>query len=161
MADRHELQAAVAAALAGVEEPELRRSVVELGLLQDVAVDGRTAVVAMAVPLPGDDTRAELTRRVVEAAACVPGVKRVEVDIRDMDDDEVKAVAAVLKGIAPPNPLQVVDAAAAHARPAPRVNPFVDARTRVLAVASGKGGVGKSSVTVNLAVALAQRGRRV
>ncbi|HEX9505470.1 MAG TPA: Mrp/NBP35 family ATP-binding protein [Acidimicrobiia bacterium] len=161
MADRHELQAAVAAALAGVEEPELRRSVVELGLLQGVAVDGRTAVVAMAVPLPGDDTRAELTRRVVEAAACVPGVKRVEVDIRDMDDDEVKAVAAVLKGIAPPNPLQVVDAAAAHARPAPRVNPFVDARTRVLAVASGKGGVGKSSVTVNLAVALAQRGRRV
>jgi ATP-binding protein involved in chromosome partitioning len=161
MADRHELQTAVAAALAGVEEPELRRSVVELGLLQGVAVDGRTAVVALAVPLPGDETRAELTRRVIEVAARVPGIERVDVDIRDMEEEEVKAVAAVLKGIAPPNPLQVVDAAAADARPVPRVNPFVDSRTRVLAVASGKGGVGKSSVTVNLAVALAKRGKRV
>jgi ATP-binding protein involved in chromosome partitioning len=169
MADQHELQAALAAALTGLEEPELRRSVVELGLVKGVAVDGRTAVVALAVPLPGDETRAVLRRRVIQAAGNVPGIERVDVDIRDMDDAEVQAVAAILKGIAPPappNPLAVVDAARAeHAAPrasaAPRVNPFVDSRTRVLAVASGKGGVGKSSVTVNLAVALAARGRRV
>ncbi|HEX5586926.1 MAG TPA: Mrp/NBP35 family ATP-binding protein, partial [Acidimicrobiia bacterium] len=60
----------------------------------------------------------------------------------------------------PPNPLQVRDAAAKPAS-TPRVNPFTDNRTRVIAVASGKGGVGKSSVTTNLAVALAQRGHRV
>ncbi|HXY93253.1 MAG TPA: Mrp/NBP35 family ATP-binding protein, partial [Acidimicrobiia bacterium] len=58
-------------------------------------------------------------------------------------------------------PLRVVDAAAGPAAPAPRPNPFADARTRVLAIASGKGGVGKSSVTTNLAVALANRGHAV
>ncbi len=127
-----------------------------------VAVDGRTAVVALAVPLPGDESRAELTRRVVEAVGRVPGIERVDVDIRDMDDDEIVALAALLKGVAPPNPLQVVDASQAGQRsPAPRVNPFTDARTRVLAISSGKGGVGKSSVTTNLSVALADRGLRV
>src|SRR6185295_13434725 len=142
------------------EEPELRRSIVELGMVQGVAVDGRTAVVALAAPLPGDAPRAELSRRVVEAVGQVPGIERVDVDVRDMDDDEIVALGRLLKGVAPPNPLQVVDAAAAR-QPPERVNPFTDSRTRVLAVSSGKGGVGKSSVTTNLAVALADRGRRV
>jgi ATP-binding protein involved in chromosome partitioning len=150
----------VQAALAAVEEPELRRSIVELGMVQGVAVDGRTAVVALAVPLPGEAPRAELSRRVVEAVGRVPGIERVDVDVRDMDDDEIVALGRLLKGAAPRNPLQVVDAAAAQ-QPPPRVNPFTDSRTRVLAVSSGKGGVGKSSVTTNLAVALADRGRRV
>ena len=150
----------VQAALAAVEEPELRRSIVELGMVQGVAVDGRTAVVALAAPLPGDAPRAELSRRVVEAVGQVPGIERVDVDVRDMDDDEIVALGRLLKGVAPPNPLQVVDAAAAR-QPPERVNPFTDSRTRVLGVSSGKGGVGKSSVTTNLAVALADRGRRV
>ena len=150
----------VQAALAAVEEPELRRSIVELGMVQGVAVDGKTAVVALAVPLPGDAARAELSRRVVEAVGQVPGIERVDVDIRDMDDDEVVALGRLLKGAAPPNPLQVVDANARPAAP-PRVNPFTDSRTRVLAISSGKGGVGKSSVTTNLSVALADRGLRV
>jgi ATP-binding protein involved in chromosome partitioning len=152
----------VQGALAAVEEPELRRSIVELGLLQGVAVDGTTAVVALAVPLPGEESRAELTRRVVEAVGRVPGIERVDVDVRDMDDEEIKALAALLKGVAPPSPLEVVDASQAGQRSsAPRVNPFTDSRTRVLAISSGKGGVGKSSVTTNLSVALAERGHRV
>ena len=152
----------VQGALATVEEPELRRSIVELGLLQGVAVDGTTAVVALAVPLPGDESRAELTRRVIEAVGQVAGIERVDVDIRDMHDDEILALAALLKGVAPPNPLQVVDASQAGLRSAaPKVNPFTDSRTRVLAISSGKGGVGKSSVTTNLSVALAERGHRV
>jgi ATP-binding protein involved in chromosome partitioning len=152
----------VQAALAAVEEPELRRSIVELGMVQGVAVDGKTAVVALAVPLPGDATRAELSRRVVEAVGQVPGIDRVDVDLRDMDDDEVVALARLLKGVPPVNPLQVVDASqAGQQATAPRVNPFTDSRTRVLAISSGKGGVGKSSVTTNLSVALADRGHRV
>ena len=150
----------VLSALEAVDEPELQRSIVGLGMVVGVAVDGRACVVAVALPLPGEATRIELTRNIVLAAGSVDGIDRVDVDVRDMSDAELQAVAAVLKGVAPPNPLQVRDANAATTAE-PRVNPFTDSRTRVIAVASGKGGVGKSSVTTNLAIALAQRGMRV
>jgi ATP-binding protein involved in chromosome partitioning len=150
----------IRSALEAVDEPELERSIVELGMVKGIASDDRTCVVALALPLPGEATGIELTRRIVLAAGSVEGVDRVDVDVRDMTDDELQGVAAVLKGEAPPNPLQVRDANAAG-RPAARVNPFTDNRTRVVAIASGKGGVGKSSVTTNLAVALAQREKRV
>ncbi len=154
--------AAIRTALEAVEDPELRRSIVELGMVQGVALDGGNAVIALASALPGDEARAELVRRVVGAVGAVEGVDRVDVDVRDMRDDELRAVANVLKGVTP-DPLRVVDASRAgqDAAPAPRPNPFTDARTRVIAIASGKGGVGKSSVTTNLAIALADRGHRV
>ena len=172
MASDGALEAQVRQALAAVEEPELRRPLAELGMVQGLALDGRTAVVALAAPLPGDSSRAEISRRVVEAVGAVAGIDRVDVDIRDMTDDEVVACARVLKGEAPPNPLAVVDAGSlsgggpgggheGHGHGPARNNPFTDSRTRVLAVASGKGGVGKSSVTTNLAVALAERGHTV
>src|ERR1043165_5584195 len=102
----------VQAALAAVEEPELRRSIVELGMVQGVAVDGTTAVVAVAVPLPGDESRAELRRRIIETVGQVAGIERVDLDVRDMTETELVALARLLKG-APPasppsNPLQVV-----------------------------------------------------
>jgi ATP-binding protein involved in chromosome partitioning len=156
------VDAAVLEALRGVEDPELLRPIGELGLVQGVAVDGATAVVALALPIPDEAIRDELVRRVTDAGLTVEGIDRVEVDARAMRDDELPAVARVLKGEPPLDPLQVVDAAVAErAASRPRTNPFVDARTRVLAISSGKGGVGKSSVTTNLSIALAQRGHRV
>jgi ATP-binding protein involved in chromosome partitioning len=154
------VEADVRTALSRVEEPELRRSVTDLRMVREVSRKGKRVMVSLALPLPGDESRAELRRRVIEAVAEVPGVDRVDVDLRDMDDAELRATADILKGVTP-NPLQVLDASAAPRAPEPRVNPFTDTRTRVLAIASGKGGVGKSSVTTNLSIALAQRGQRV
>ncbi|MEX0666208.1 MAG: Mrp/NBP35 family ATP-binding protein [Acidimicrobiia bacterium] len=161
---RHEpvAEAAVRAAIADLDEPRLHHPIGELGIVQGVAVDGSTAVVALAEPLPSSPVWNELVRRVEVAVGALPGIERVDVDVREMTDDEKVAAARVLKGEAPPDPLAVVDAAAAQ-KPGSRarVNPFTDARTRVLAIASGKGGVGKSSVTTNLSIALAERGRDV
>ena len=165
MASDGALEAQVRQALVGVEEPELRRPLTELGMVHGMAVDGATVVVHLAAPLPGDSSRAEIRHRVVAAVGAVPGVERVDVEIRAMNPDEVVACARVLTGEAPPNPLQVVDASAAlsddHGHATARPNPFTDSRTRVIAVSSGKGGVGKSSVTTNLAVSLAARGHAV
>ena len=155
-------ETAVREALAAVDEPELRRSIIELGLVQGIAVDGSTVVVALALPLPDRGTWSELEQRVRTRLLALDGVERVDVDLREMTDDELPRVARVLKGEPEPDPLAVVDAqTAAQQGPRARVNPFTDARTRVLAIASGKGGVGKSSVTTNLSIALAQRDKRV
>ena len=153
----------VRSALAGVEEPELRYSMVALGMVTGVAVDGDTAVVAVALPLAGDERAQAVHGAVAEAVLAATDAQRVEVDLREMTDDEKQSAARVLKGqvpAKPANPLAVVDAHAAHQVP-PRRNPFTDSATRVLAIASGKGGVGKSTVTTNLSIALAQRGHRV
>ena len=74
-------------------------------------------MVAVAVPLPGDASRAELRRRVVEAVGRCRASTRVDVDVRDMDEDEVVALARLLKGAPPANPLQVVDASQAVSAP--------------------------------------------
>src|SRR5205807_2193321 len=111
-------------------------------------------VVAIAEPLPARSPDA-LVERVRDAVGSVAGIERVDVDVREMTDEEKAATARVVKGEPPADPLQVVDASASRQPGArPRVNPFTDARTRIIAVASGKGGVGKSSVTTNLSIAL-------
>ena len=152
--------AAVEAALAGVVEPELGWSIVDLGMVAGLAIDGGMVAIALAVPLAGDDRSDRLRALCVEAVLAATGAERVEVDVREMTVEEQQHCARTLRDEPPPNPLRILDVNAPPPPPTRR-NPFLDTRTRILAVSSGKGGVGKSSVTTNLAIALAQRGHRV
>jgi ATP-binding protein involved in chromosome partitioning len=139
------LEDRVWAALRVVEDPELRRSVVDLGMIGSVAVDGGTVTVEVRLTVAGCPLKAEIQRRVGDALESVPGVETARVTMDAMSDEERAALrSGVAGGIARPSPFAEEDAG-----------------TTVIAVASGKGGVGKSSVTANLAVALAVRGHSV
>ncbi|MEO9237895.1 MAG: Mrp/NBP35 family ATP-binding protein [Jatrophihabitantaceae bacterium] len=142
-----DLSAAIRTALAGVQDPEIRRPITELGMVEQVSVnpDG-LATVRVLLTVSGCPMRERLTTDVTAAVAAVPGVSSVQVDLGVMTDAQRTELRTKLRGDNPVNEI-----------------PFAQpgSRTRVYAVASGKGGVGKSSVTVNLAVALAQRGLQV
>ena len=144
-------EAAVLEALRPVEDPELHQSIVDLDMVKGVEIDGGRVAVTVSLTVAGCPLQTEIRQRVTNAVQPLEGVESVDIDLTVMSDEQRQAVASRLRQQAP---------AAADGKPA-RVNPFTDARTRVLAVASGKGGVGKSSVTTNLAVALARRGQRV
>jgi ATP-binding protein involved in chromosome partitioning len=137
-------------ALRPVEDPELHRSIVDLDMVRGVDVDGGTVKVTVALTVAGCPLRSEITRRVTEAVTPLDGVGSVDVDLTVMTDQERETLAGRLRH----------EHAGGDGQPV-RVNPFTDSATRVIAIASGKGGVGKSSVTTNLAVSLAQRGKNV
>jgi ATP-binding protein involved in chromosome partitioning len=138
---------AVRAALDGVHDPEINRPITELGMVKDVTVaeDGSVGV-AVWLTVAGCPMRDTITSRVSAAVSAVPGVRDVQVELDVMSDAQRTALRRQLRGSAEE----------------PRI-PFAEpgSLTRVYCVASGKGGVGKSSVTVNLAAAMAQRGLSV
>jgi ATP-binding protein involved in chromosome partitioning len=113
----------------------------------------------VALTIAGCPLRAEITNRVNGAVAALDGVDAVDLDFTVMTDDERAALRTMLHG----DPAATAGSQQAHGHAEGRAIPFADpgSRTRVLLVASGKGGVGKSSVTTNLSVALARRGRDV
>jgi ATP-binding protein involved in chromosome partitioning len=137
----------VMAALATVDDPEIRRPITELDMVRSVRIapDGAVAVEVL-LTVSGCPLRDEITRRVTGAVSQVPGVTSVAVELGVMSDEQRRAMTSRLRGGQPEKEIP-------FAKPG--------SLTKVFAVASGKGGVGKSSVTVNLAAAMAASGRSV
>jgi ATP-binding protein involved in chromosome partitioning len=139
-------EADVMAVLRGVIDPELGANIVDLGMAKGAKVDPSGAVrVTIGLTTAGCPLRAQIQRDTKTRIASMPGVASVDIDWTELTAEEKARTMAVARR-------QVADRAPDTAIPA---------RARVLAVASGKGGVGKSSVTVNVAAALARLGYRV
>ena len=138
----------VTQALAGVNDPEIHRPITELGMVKDVqvAADG-TVRVDVWLTVSGCPLRDTITREVTGAVSKLPGVRRVQVELDVMSEEQRRELQSKLRG----------------GGKAEREIPFAQpgSLTNVYAIASGKGGVGKSSVTVNLAAALAAAGQQV
>jgi ATP-binding protein involved in chromosome partitioning len=138
----------VTVALASVRDPEIRRPVTELGMVKDVRIDpGGLVTVGIYLTVSGCPLRETITRDVTAAVSPLDGVTGVRVEMDVMSPEQRKDLQELLRGPGR------VENEIPFAKPG--------SLTRVYAVASGKGGVGKSSLTVNLAVALAARGRSV
>jgi len=150
---------AVIDALRPVQDPELRRSVVDLDMVRDITVDGGTVALTVALTTPGYPLRNEIERRVMDAVTALDGVDGVTLEFTSMTDEERAALRKRLHG----DPAATAGSQPTQGHSEGRTIPFADpsSKTRVLLIASGKGGVGKSSVTTNLSIALAQRGRSV
>ena len=146
-------------ALRPVQDPELHRSVVDLGMVREITIDGTHVNVVVALTIAGCPLRAEIDRRVREAVVELDGVESAQPEFTVMTDEERAKVREFMQG----NPAGTAGSQAASGHAEGRTIPFADpaSKTRVLLIASGKGGVGKSSVTTNLSVALAQRGHSV
>ncbi len=143
----HPLSAAVLGALATVNDPEIHKPITELDMVQavEIAADGSCRVRVL-LTVAGCPMRDRIIRDVTAAVSAVEGITSVQVDLGVMSDEQRKALSTRLRGGTP-------DKEVPFAQPG--------SLTRVYAVASGKGGVGKSSVTVNLAAAMAASGLKV
>ncbi|GAA3722526.1 ATP-binding protein involved in chromosome partitioning [Spinactinospora alkalitolerans] len=137
----------VTAALATVQDPEIHRPITDLDMVKSVEIgDGGVVHVGIFLTVAGCPMKGRIEKDVTEAVSKVDGVTRVAVELDVMSDEQRKALQTKLRG-----------------GQAEKEIPFAkpNSLTKVFAVASGKGGVGKSSVTVNLAAAMAAEGHKV
>jgi ATP-binding protein involved in chromosome partitioning len=140
-------EAQVREALRSVLDPEIGRPIEDLGMLDRIEVDGGLVRVHVLLTIAGCPLQERITSDVTNALTPL-GVERVDVQMSPMSEEQRAALVGTLRG---------------GQAGAPQQQPsfFTDGSTTVIAVASGKGGVGKSSVTVNVAAALAAEGHRV
>ena len=147
-------------ALRPVQDPELHRSIVDLGMVRqvDIGDDGNVAVL-VALTVPGCPLKSEIRHRVDTAVLALAGVNGVGVEFTVMTDADREELRRNLHG----DPAASAGSGPSHGHAEGRAVPFAQpgSRTRPLLISSGKGGVGKSTVTANLAVALAARGHSV
>ncbi|AGF72144.1 putative ATP-binding protein [Corynebacterium halotolerans YIM 70093 = DSM 44683] len=139
-------ESAVRSALSRVEDPEIGKPITELGMVKSVAINGSDVAVEVYLTIAGCPMKSTIQNNTQAALEDIEGVGNVTVSLDVMSDEQRREMRNSLRGNA-----------------AEPVIPFAqpDSTTRVYAVASGKGGVGKSSMTVNLAVELARQGLRV
>ena len=138
----------VMAALETVIDPEIHRPIVDLNMTsaEQVTIDGSTVTVEVLLTAAGCPLRTTINADVIKAVGAIEGVENVKVDMGVMSDEQKKALREKLNGGRPE-------------REIPFAQP--NSLTRVIAVTSGKGGVGKSSMTANLAAAMTQAGLKV
>jgi ATP-binding protein involved in chromosome partitioning len=137
----------VTQALSTVNDPEIHRPITELGMVKSIEVTpGGVVLVGVWLTVSGCPLRDTITREVTAAVGRLPGVTAVRVDLDVMSEEQRRELQTKLRG-------------GKQEKEIPFAKP--GSLTKVYAIASGKGGVGKSSVTVNLAVALAALGHKV
>ena len=147
-------------ALRPVQDPELHRSIVDLGMVRDVVIDKKGTVgLTVVLTIAGCPLRNEIQTRVNTALRALGGVSDVNLNFGVMNDEERAAVRQMLNG----NPGATAGSAPAQGHAEGRTISFAQpgSKTRPILISSGKGGVGKSSVTTNIAVAMAALGYKV
>jgi ATP-binding protein involved in chromosome partitioning len=146
-------------ALRPVHDPELHRSIVDLDMVRDVSINGGAVSLTVTLTIAGCPLRNEIQKRVDDALVKLPGVESVALNFGVMTDEQRAALREKLHG----SPAATAGSTPAQGHAQGRAIPFAQpgSRTRPLLISSGKGGVGKSSVTTNLAVALAAAGYSV
>ena len=147
-------------ALRPVQDPELHRSIVDLGMVRDVIIDKKGTVgLTVVLTIAGCPLRNEIQTRVNTALRALDGVSDVNLNFGVMNDEERAAVRQMLNG----NPGATAGSAPAQGHAEGRTISFAQpgSKTRPILISSGKGGVGKSSVTTNIAVAMAALGYKV
>ena len=148
-------EAQVREALKSVRDPEIGRPIDELGMLRSVEVDGGNVHVQVLLTIEGCPLKDRITADVNAALAPLEGIERVDVELTPMSAEEREQLVSQLRGG------QGGQAGHEGHGHAPETKISFPPQTSIIAIASGKGGVGKSSVTVNLAAALAKAGRSV
>jgi ATP-binding protein involved in chromosome partitioning len=138
-------EAQVREALRSVNDPEIGRPIEDIGMLESIQVEGGVVRVHVLLTIEGCPLRDRITQDVTAAVQPLPEVERVEVRLTPMSPEQREALVGTLRGGQADGPKTI----------------SFPAQTSIVAIASGKGGVGKSSVTVNLAAALAADGAKV